>query len=89
LHERASYKNGILKGEFSWRIISIRKAIENNTYTDLRKLMVSNDDEFYGSKTTFYYAQARYLLMYCRKMIYSGNITELFRDTYKKMKPIT
>lgn len=84
LHERASYKNGILKGEFSWRIIPLRRAIENNTYTGLRKLMESNDEEFYGGRTSYYYAQSRYLLMYLQEKDLLREYYDLFRDTYSK-----
>ncbi|HEY3251918.1 MAG TPA: hypothetical protein VGK25_12475 [Ignavibacteria bacterium] len=83
LHERASYKNGILKGEFSWRIAAIRRAFENKTYTGLRTLMEANDNEFYGTRTTFYYAQARYLLMYLQEKDLLRQYYELFRETYK------
>src|SRR4030095_3904575 len=86
LHEKASYKNGNLIGEFNWRIISLRNALKNNTYTGLRKLVKSNDDEFYGNRAPFYYAQARYLLKYLQEKDLLREYYKSYRDTYEKDK---
>ncbi len=84
LHEKSTYKNGVLEGDFSWRILSIRRAFNENTYTDLETLMNTNDDELYSKKSSFYYAQARYLLMYLQQKGLLKDYYINFRDTYKK-----
>jgi len=84
LHEKSSFKNGVLKGEFSWRIISIRRAFDENKYTGLKTLMETNDDELYGKRSTFYYAQARYLLMYLQEKDLLKDYYNLFKSTYHK-----
>jgi hypothetical protein len=82
LHEKSTYKNGVLSGDFSWRIISIRRAFENNNYTGLKTLMESSDDELYGPRSSFYYAQSRYLLMMLQQKGLLKDYYILFRDTY-------
>jgi hypothetical protein len=62
MHERATYKNGELVADFNWRIRALRRSFNEGTYTDLRTLMSTNDDDIYGRRSSFYYAQARYLL---------------------------
>jgi hypothetical protein len=84
LHEKSAYKKGELKGEFSWRIIAIRRALDGNKYTGLRKLMETNDDELYGARSTFYYAQARYLLMYVQEKGKLKDYYKSFKNTYEK-----
>jgi len=84
LHEKSTYKNGGLKGEFSWRIISIRRAFDENKYTGLKTLMETNDEELYGPRSTFYYAQARYLLMHLQEKGLLKDYYVLFKSTYKK-----
>ncbi len=86
LHEKSTYRGGVLEGEFSWRIISLRRAIEQNRYTGLKKLMETNDEELYGPRSPFYYAQARYLLMYLQEKGLLVDYYKLFRSTYKKDK---
>ena len=84
LNEKSSFKNDELTGQFSWRIISLRNALSNNSYTGLRQLMESNDDELYGKRSSFYYAQARYLLMNLQKKGLLYDYYKSFRDTYAK-----
>lgn len=84
LHEKSTFKNENLVGEFSWRIISIRRAFENNNYTGLKLLMETNDDELYGKRSSFYYAQSRYLLMMLQQKGLLKEYYKLFRDTYTK-----
>lgn len=62
LHERATYKDGELVADFNWRITALRRAFNEGTYTGLETLMSTNDDDIYGRRSSFYYAQARYLL---------------------------
>ncbi len=83
-HEKSSFKNGVLQGEFSWRIISIRRAFDENKYTGLKTLMGTNDEELYGKRSTFYYAQARYLLMYLQERGLLDDYYTLFKSTYHK-----
>lgn len=84
LHEKSTLKNGELVGDFSWRILSIRRAINENTYTGLKPLMKSNDEELYGKRTSFYYAQSRYLLMNLQEKGLLKPFYKEFRKTYKK-----
>lgn len=82
LNEKSTFKEGKLVGEFSFRIIPLRRAIENNTYTSIEHLMKTNDDELYGKRTSFYYAQSRYLLMYLQENGLLEEFYKTFRDTY-------
>jgi hypothetical protein len=82
LNEKSIFKNGKLIPDFSLRIISIRRALENNTYTSIEHLMRTDDQELYGGRTSFYYAQSRYLLMYLQKNGLLEAYYKKFRDTY-------
>ncbi len=82
LHEKYLYKDGEMIGDFSWRIVSLRRAFRENTYTGLRTLMETNDNELYDTRTSFYYAQSRYLLMYLQKQGLLNDYYKLFRGTY-------
>lgn len=84
LHEKSTFKNGELSGEFSWRILSIRRAVNENTYTGIETLMKTNDDELYSKKSSFYYAQSRYLLMYLQEKNLLKKFYKDFRKTYEK-----
>jgi hypothetical protein len=44
--------------------------------------MKTNDDELYGKRSSFYYAQSRYLLMYLQQQGLLEKYYKLFRDTY-------
>ncbi|CAN5454284.1 hypothetical protein BH10BAC5_BH10BAC5_09820 [soil metagenome] len=82
LHEKASYKDGKLIGDFSWRINAIRTAFKNNTYTDLNYLMNITDNELYSSNASFYYGQSRMLLSYLQDKVLLERFYKLFRDTF-------
>lgn len=82
LHEKYILKDSSMIGDFNWRIVSLRRALRENTYTGLRKLMETNDEELYEGRTSFYYAQSRYLLMYLQQKNRLENYYKLFRDTY-------
>jgi hypothetical protein len=85
LHEKYIYKDGQMLGDFSWRIVALRHALEHNTYTALQKLMETNDEELYDSgRTSYYYAQARYLLMMLQKQGLLKKYYKLFRETYNE-----
>jgi hypothetical protein len=86
LNEKSIYINGTLRGEFSLRIIAIRRAIKENRYTGIKFLMQTGDDEFYGKYTSFYYAQARYLLMYLQEKGLLEKYYRLYRDTHSEDK---
>lgn len=86
LHEKSTFKNGDLEGDFSLRIIPLRRAIDEDTYTGLEHLMKTNDDEFYGKRSPYYYAQSRYLLMYLQQNGLLKDYYRTFRDTYNKDK---
>ncbi|RPI15777.1 MAG: hypothetical protein EHM58_13250 [Ignavibacteriae bacterium] len=82
MHENAKYNNGSLDAIFSWRILALRRAFQNNSYTGLRKLMETNDEELYSDRSSFYYAQARYLFMYFQQKGLLVDYYKSFRDTY-------
>lgn len=82
LHEKCIYKDGDMIGDFNWRIVSLRRAFREDTYTGLRTLMETNDEELYGKRTSFYYAQSRYLLMYLQQNGLLKDYYKLFRETY-------
>jgi len=84
LHEQFTYRDGELIGVFSWRIVSLRRALEDSTYTTLNKLMSTNDEELYGKRSPFYYAQARYLLMYLQQKRLLRKYYSEFRDNFKR-----
>ena len=84
LNEKATFKNGNLIGEFSYRIIPLRRAINENTYTGLKHLMETNDEVLYGKRTSYYYAQSRYLLMYLQEKGLLEKFYKTFRDSYNK-----
>jgi hypothetical protein len=86
LHEKSTFKNGDLEGDFSLRIIPLRRAINENTYTDLEHLLKTNDNEFYGKRSSFHYAQSRYLLMYLQQKGLLKDYYRSFRDTFVKDK---
>lgn len=83
LNEKSIYKNGNLVGDFSLRIIPLRRALSEDKYTGLEHLMETDDAELYGPRTSFYYAQARYLLMYLQENGMLEKYYKHFRDTYK------
>lgn len=82
LNEKSTYKNGILIGDFSFRIIPLRRAIKENSYTGLEKLMQTDDEELYGKRASYYYAQSRYLLMLLQQHGLLIDYYKLFRDSY-------
>jgi hypothetical protein len=86
LHEKSTYKNGKLVGDFSWRIIAIRRVVNEDRYTELEKMMRTNDNELYGRYSSFYYAQSRFLLMYLQEKGLLEDYYRLFKETYYKDK---
>lgn len=83
LNEKSTFKDGVLTGDFSLRIIPLRRAINEGTYTGLKQLMETNDDELYGKRTSYYYAQSRYLLMYLQQQGLLEKYYKYFRDNFK------
>ncbi len=81
LHEKYVYTDGVMKGDFNWRILSLRRAFRENTYTGLKKLMETNDEELYGKRSAFYYAQSRFLLMYIQQKDLLDDYYLLFKKT--------
>jgi hypothetical protein len=82
LHEKYIYEDGQIRGDFNWRIIALRRAFSESNYTYLKELMQTNDEVLYSKRTSFYYAQARYLLMYVQSNGLLDNYYKLFRSTY-------
>lgn len=86
LNEKSTFTEGKLNGDFSFRIIPLRRALKEGTYTDLKHLMNTDDNELYGKRTSYYYAQSRYLLMYLQKNGLLEKYYKHFRDNYDKDK---
>lgn len=86
LNEKADFKNNQLIGLFSLRIIPLRRAIKENTYTGLKHLMTTNDEILYGKRSSYYYAQSRYLLMMLQQEGKLYEYYKLFRDTFNSDK---
>ncbi len=84
MHEKAIFNNGRFIGNFNWRILALRRAFNENNYTSLRHLMSTNDDEFYGKRTSFYYAQACYMFMLLQERGLFETYYKTFRDNYSK-----
>ncbi|MBS1493110.1 MAG: hypothetical protein JST55_06355 [Bacteroidetes bacterium] len=82
MHEKAIFNNGRFIGNFNWRILALRRAFNDNNYTSLRHLMNTNDDEFYGTRTSFYYAQGCYLFMLLQEKGLFEEYYKSFRDNY-------
>jgi hypothetical protein len=84
LYERCSLNNGIILGYVNWRLPALQDAISDNSYTNLNTLINTTEDEFYGSKSGFYYAQARYLCLYLQEKGLLRKFYKLFRDSYSE-----
>jgi len=86
LNEKAEFRDNQLIGEFSLRIIPLRRAIKENTYTGLKHLMTTNDEILYGKRSSYYYAQSRYLQMMLQQQGKLYEYYKLFRDTFNSDK---
>lgn len=84
LYERCSLNNGSILGYVNWRLPDLQEAIHDNSYTNLDKLVATNEDEFYGNRSGFNYAQARYLCMYMQEKGVLKNFYKTFRDNYSE-----
>jgi hypothetical protein len=84
LHENARYNDGNLQAIFSWRILALRRAFKENSYTDLRSLMETDDEELYSNRSSFYYAQARYLFMYIQEMGLLSRYYKEYKNTFNE-----
>ena len=84
LYERCSLNNGNILGYVNWRLPDLQEAIQESSYTSLNKLTATNEDEFYGSRSGFNYAQARYLCMYMQEKGILKKFYKTFRDNYSE-----
>jgi len=66
LFERPSEKKGHIVGLVNWRLPNLKKQIRGKTLPDLRKLLTTSREEFYGADWDAY-AQARYLVYYLQQ----------------------
>lgn len=82
LYERCSLNNKQILGYVNWRLPALQKAIENNSYTSLDKLLKTDYDEFYGDRSDVNYSQARYLCMYLQEKGLLKKYYKSFRDTF-------
>jgi hypothetical protein len=86
LYERCSINNGVILGYVNWRLPSLQDAIGNSSYTSLDRLLSTDEEEFYGSRSDFNYAQARYLCLYLQEKGQLRNFYKSFRDGYTEDK---
>jgi hypothetical protein len=86
LYERCSLQNGEILGYVNWRLPDLKDAIEDNSYTNLKNLVNTSEDEFYGNNSGFYYAQARYLCMFLQEKRILKEFYKAFRDNYTNDK---
>lgn len=86
LYERCSLNNGIILGYVNWRLPDLQESIRKGSYTGLDKLVATNEDEFYGSGSSFNYSQARYLCMYMQEKGLLKRFYKTFRDNYAEDK---
>jgi hypothetical protein len=86
LYERSSLRNGDIRGYVNWRLPTLKEALYNHTYTGLSVLIATDDNEFYGSNSDFYYSQARYLCMYMQEKSLLKKFYKMFRDNYSEDK---
>ena len=84
LYERCSLNYGEILGYVNWRLPELQDAIKDKSYTSLDKLLKTNYDEFYGSNSTFNYAQARYLLLFLQEKGMLKKFYKYYRDTYSE-----
>ena len=82
LYERCSLNNGEILGYVNWRLPDLKDAIEDDSYTNLKRLLNTSDDEFYGDNSGFNYAQARYLCMFLQEKGMLRAYYKAFRDNY-------
>ena len=82
LYERCSLYDGKILGYVNWRLPDLKDAIEDDSYTNLKKLLNTSDDEFYGDNSGFNYAQARYLCMFLQEKGMLRAYYKAFRDNY-------
>lgn len=83
LYERCSLNNKTILGYVNWRLPALQDAIKDKSYTALDVLVKTDWDEFYGARSEFNYAQARYLCMYLQETGLLKKFYKNFRDTYK------
>jgi hypothetical protein len=83
LYERCSLNNKQILGYVNWRLPALQDAIADKSYTSLDKLVKTDSDEFYGSRSDVNYSQARYLCLYLQENGLLKKFYKSFRDTYK------
>jgi len=86
LYERCSLNNDEIIGYVNWRLPTLQKAISSGKYTSLAELVKTDDVEFYGDRSDFYYSQARYLCMYLQERGVLKKFYKTFRDGYSEDK---
>jgi len=84
MHEKAIFNNGRFIGNFNWRILALRRAFNEEKYTSMRHLMSTNDDELYGARSSFYYAQACFAFMLLQEKGIFENYYKYFRDNFSR-----
>ncbi len=82
LYERSSMINKEIKGHVNWRLPRLQESIKGKTYTSLENLVNTDDEEFYGKNSGFYYSQARYLCMLLQDKGLLIKFYKSFRDRF-------
>ena len=67
LYEQSSERGGQIIGLTNWRLAGLQEAIRAGRAPALAELVATSQDEFYGSRSGLYYAEARYLLYYLQE----------------------
>jgi hypothetical protein len=86
LYERSSLENGVILGYVNWRLPTLQDAISDRSYSNLSELIKTDDDEFYGKRSDFNYAQARYFCMYMQEKGLLRKFYHLYRDNFSNDK---
>ena len=82
LHEASNYTGGKLVGGFSLRLLTLKTAMVEGEYKNLRHLMEMERKVFNKENTLLNYAQARYLIMFMQEKGILERYYKLFRGTY-------
>ncbi len=84
LYERCSLSNGEILGYVNWRLPDLQDAIYEGSYTSIKSLTETDYDEFYGDRSGFNYAQARYLCYYLQEKKLLKPFYKMFRERYSE-----
>lgn len=82
LYERCSLDSDEILGHVNWRLPTLVKSINNESYKSLRALMSTDDETFYGEESGLNYSHARYFCMYLQEKGILKRYYKKFRDNF-------